>query len=147
MRPFGMTFSSAAALAWVAVLIVLPAPASAASGTIDCAPEAIAAMSPGLRKRAEKVCPHQAQMRKQDAAKAEARQEWFEKHAKGRAAMEKVFRANNGLRPSRVEDLGQRIVWSYHSKASGALLGQCKEYVFINGGSKLLSNRSFACDI
>ena len=61
--------------------------------------------------------------------------------------MEKVFHANNGLRPSRVEDLGEPIVWRYHSKASGALLSQCKEYVFVNGGNKLHSNRSFACDL
>jgi hypothetical protein len=137
-------FIAAAALVVFATTLGAPKTVRAASGKVNCAPDAIARLSPHERKRAEFMCKRMQKRRAADAGMAKRRAGWAKKNVRGEA-MEKVFQANHRVMPA-VEDLGDAVVWKYRSIKTGDLLHTCKEYVFNGGGSRLKSRRVFACN-
>ncbi|MCP5161048.1 MAG: hypothetical protein H6999_09360 [Hahellaceae bacterium] len=120
--------------------------ATAASGTMNCDPEAISQMDPKLQKKMERMCSRKTEQDSKDKARDEKHQAWYDKHVKGHKEMEKVVKANNGRHPSDVEDLGDQVIWKYRAKSNDKLLAECKEYVFSGGGNKLESRKTYACE-
>ncbi len=119
---------------------------TAGSGVMNCDPAEIAKMDAKMQKKMERMCSRKVKQDQKDKASDEKRQAWYDKHVKGRKAMEKVVKANNGRHPADIEDLGDQVIWKYRAKANDKLLAECKEYVFSDGGNKLENRKTFACE-
>ncbi len=115
-------------------------------GAINCDPAEMAAMDDKTRSRAEKICARKEKSAAKDKESADKKKAWYDKHVKGRKAMEDVVKANKGRHPADVEDLGDQIIWTYRSKSSHALLSECKEYTFGEAGKSLSNRRTYACE-
>ena len=112
------------------------APAGPASATLAEAEALCREVANNIDELAEKARAHNDKLH-QMQMKA-----WEKANVKG-SGMRRVYNENKKRQPE-VENLGSKIVWTYRSYTTGALMHECKEYVFSKGGA-LKNRRVYAC--